>query len=73
LPSLGVRRLLYVVCKPFTFAELLPAAMIQFLIGDIGYLFSSDVGYFYDSLGKMFLKEYCKYKLLQNNINDMFD
>jgi hypothetical protein len=41
----------------FSFAELLPAAKIQFLIGDIGYLFSSDVGYFYDSLGKMFLKE----------------
>jgi hypothetical protein len=34
----------------FSFAELLPAAKIQFLIGDIGYLFSSDVGYFYDSL-----------------------
>jgi hypothetical protein len=41
----------------FSFAELLPTAKIQFLIGDIGYLFSSDVGYFYDSLGKMFLKE----------------
>jgi hypothetical protein len=41
----------------FSFAELLPAAKIQFLFGDIGYLFSSDVGYFYDSLGKMFLKE----------------
>ena len=41
----------------FSFAELLPAAKIQFLIGDIGYLFSSDVGYFYESLGKMFLKE----------------
>ena len=33
-----------------SFAELLPAAKIQFLIADIGYLFSSDVGYFYDSL-----------------------
>jgi hypothetical protein len=32
----------------FSFAELLPAAKIQFLIGDIGYLFSSDVGYFYE-------------------------
>jgi hypothetical protein len=41
----------------FSFAELLPAAKIQFLIGDIGYLLSSDVGYFYDSIGKMFLKE----------------
>ena len=41
----------------FSFAELLPAANIQFLIGDIGYLFSSDVGYFYDSLGKLFLKD----------------
>jgi hypothetical protein len=41
----------------FSFAELLSAAKIQFLIGDIGYLFSSDAGYFYDSLGKMFLKE----------------
>ena len=41
----------------FSFAELLPAAKIQFLIGDIGYLFSSNVGYFVDSLGKMFLKE----------------
>jgi hypothetical protein len=40
----------------FSFAELLPAAKIQFLIGDIGYLFSSDVGYFYDSLGKMFFR-----------------
>jgi hypothetical protein len=27
----------------FSFAELLPAAKIQFLIGDIGYLFSSDI------------------------------
>jgi hypothetical protein len=42
----------------FSFAELLPAAKIQFLIGDIGYLFSSDVGYCYDSIGKMCLKEY---------------
>ena len=41
----------------FSFAKLLPAAKIQFLFGAIGYLFSSDVGYFYDSLGKMFLKE----------------
>ena len=41
----------------FSFAELLPAAKIQYLIGDIGYLFSSDVGYFYDFLGKMFLNE----------------
>ena len=41
----------------FSFAELLPVAKIQFLIGDIGYLFSSDVGYLYDSLGKMFLKD----------------
>jgi hypothetical protein len=32
----------------------LPAAKIQFLIGDIGYLFSSDVGYFYDSLWNFF-------------------
>jgi hypothetical protein len=32
----------------FSFAELLSAAKIQFLIGDIGYLFSSDAGYFYD-------------------------
>ena len=38
----------------FSFAELLPAAKIQFLIGDIGYLFSSDVGYFYDSLWNFF-------------------
>ena len=37
--------------------SLLSAAKIQFLIGDIGYLFSSDVGYFYDSLGKKVLKE----------------
>jgi hypothetical protein len=27
----------------FSFAELLPAAKIQFLIGDISYLFSSDI------------------------------
>jgi hypothetical protein len=40
-----------------SFAELLPAAKILFLIGDIDYLFSSDVGYFYNSLGKRFLKE----------------
>jgi len=40
----------------FSFAELLPAAKIQFLIGDIGYLFSSDVGYFDDSLGKNVFK-----------------
>jgi hypothetical protein len=32
----------------FSFAELLPVAKIQFLIGDISYLFSSDVGYLYD-------------------------
>ena len=40
----------------FSFAELLPAAKIQFLIGDIGYLFSSDVRYSYDSLGKIVFK-----------------
>jgi hypothetical protein len=31
--------------------SLLSAAKIQFLIGDIGYLFSSDVGYFYRARG----------------------
>ena len=36
-----------------TFAELLPATKVQFLIGDLGYLFSYDTGSFYDIFGKM--------------------
>ena len=33
------------------FMELSPGAKLQFIIGDIGYLFSEDVGLFYDHYG----------------------
>ena len=39
------------------FMELPPSAKLQFLIGDIGYLFSIDIGLFYDNYGMMFLKD----------------
>ena len=39
------------------FSDLLPSIKIQFLIGDIGYHFSHDIGIFYDEVGKMFLRD----------------
>ena len=39
------------------FMELSPGAKLQFLIGDIGYLFNDDIGLFFDHYGMLFLND----------------
>lgn len=41
----------------FSFEELSPSAKLQFLVGDIGYAFNTDIGQFYDFYGMFYLKE----------------
>jgi hypothetical protein len=49
--------------------ELSSSAKLQFLIGDIGYAFSNELGIFYDVNGQMFLNE-C-FKLRSEILNDL--
>ena len=51
------------------FMELSSSTKLQFLIGDIGYAFTNELGIFYDVHGKMFLNE-C-FKLRSEILNDL--
>ena len=37
------------------FMEQSPSAKLQFIVGDIGYVFNNDIGIFYDFIGKMYI------------------